>query len=1411
MRTPIRALALLSALALLLSAPSARAQALRLVSADARGVTLRLDLPEWRLVDDPVTRRMNIMLSGLESDGVPGRPALPAASALVAVPQGARVSAAIIAQGDEEVRENVTLVITGKPGWQRDDGGLGVQPTVEEAPAILDGVWPRSPLEVGAPFGVRHQRMVAVRVSPFRYDEATGRLWAKKSVTVRVSFSGGSSGAALLAPLAADTRTDAVLAQALINPEQAKGFRDGLRPARAARLGLAPRAGARGADAFGFDEDNAEVRVRIDSTAVFAIGYDDLAANGYPGAVPIAAVSVHRHEFVEHASPPYVTVEVPCEVIDGNANGVFDSGDAVMVYAQTWLERARPGQWQRWWGDADFLYVTHLTGRSGLRMTSRPGWRGATGLTPLASYPMTIHYEHDGGDQGEYYAVLPDTLTDPFHWVPLLNYYDRPDSFTFTATDLDTSRRARIDIQWVGRLLLDQRITGAQVRNGAGVLTAVVDSARWGGKTTLTLGNTLSGSALTEGLNSIRFWARRSDLAPDPVGNPPIQTALNWYEVTHWRAYRAIKGYLACTSADAADLYQVKAGGFSSNGMEVWDVTDSTAAVRLDLDPSHVVQSAGRWSVEFQDSTAAGQPRRYVVWDQPRFAPPEAFAPVTRRHLTESASAHDYLLVVPSAWVASVAKLVAARQAQGLDVLVAPYEAVCDEFNGGRPSAHAVRRLIQYAYDNWDVRYVTLMGDAGGPDPVRRYATASREWVPTFMIRGPVGALIGSEFGLETIPSDSWYGWCLNPSCQADPSLAPRTHDVFVGRLPVNSAAEAAAVSAKLAAYDTITVDQTWRREMTLLADDQFSGGLLGDFTNPTYCRQPDEIAFYQLSWRMRDIILNDAGLAQSNPTVFDMAQELAGEDTVMVSGRACRPSPSDVQLHTRAGVTPKLLTQLSSGKLWWDYHGHANELLLAHEHIWYTQGSADDWRLLANDMKPFLFSAFSCHANNFTKPSELSGNIGPCVGEELVTAPRTGAVASWASTGFELIPTGGPTGNHISLEFTRALFSSVPPDTSLPLRAAGDPYAHPVLGDAVALALLRWGGTNPFRQEGLSYELLGDPATRMSIGQPQTFVTANGAAVTSGVPVRLHTLADTVRIVADLVSNTALMKLQVERDIAGVRDTVPASDYTITPAFPDTALGGLGGRRYRITYRTSLTPRSTTFTFRAVDRQNVPSSFDVAIPFQSVLRAEGLPVNNGDVLAPSVNLTLLVLSPAPIADPANALVLRINGVTQAFTATPNVGDVSGREWVVSWTHAPFPIGDYAVELLVDGVASAAHSFKVTITSNELRLANAMLFPNPFEDDLGAFFSFDLESGRPADVLIRVYTPTGRLIYRQLERQLAPGYHQLPWDGRDAEGDKLANGVYFYRLQASNGPSDVTVEGRMVKLRRPRHEEPVTP
>lgn len=74
----------------------------------------------------------------------------------------------------------------------------------------------------------------------------------------------------------------------------------------------------------------------------------------------------------------------------------------------------------------------------------------------------------------------------------------------------------------------------------------------------------------------------------------------------------------------------------------------------------------------------------------------------------------------------------------------------------------------------------------------------------------------------------------------------------------------------------------------------------------------------------------------------------------------------------------------------------------------------------------------------------------------------------------------------------------------------------------------------------------------------------------------------------------------------------------------------------------------------------------------------------------------------------------------------------------------------------------------------------AQSMPNPSAG--GAEIAFELAS--PGRVSIRIYDTTGRLVRTLLDERREAGRHLIEWDGRNHLGDRVACGVYFYRMCA---------------------------
>jgi hypothetical protein len=116
-------------------------------------------------------------------------------------------------------------------------------------------------------------------------------------------------------------------------------------------------------------------------------------------------------------------------------------------------------------------------------------------------------------------------------------------------------------------------------------------------------------------------------------------------------------------------------------------------------------------------------------------------------------------------------------------------------------------------------------------------------------------------------------------------------------------------------------------------------------------------------------------------------------------------------------------------------------------------------------------------------------------------------------------------------------------------------------------------------------------------------------------------------------------------------------------------------------------------------------------------------------------------------------------------------------------------LGNVAADSIAFGVYAG---FEIPFVANH---------PNPFETE--TVFAFVVASDAPAEqVLLKIYTVRGRLIREFRLRSVGPGYVEIVWDGRDSDGELVANGVYYYKMSvtASDGTKISPVVGKMAKL-----------
>jgi len=101
--------------------------------------------------------------------------------------------------------------------------------------------------------------------------------------------------------------------------------------------------------------------------------------------------------------------------------------------------------------------------------------------------------------------------------------------------------------------------------------------------------------------------------------------------------------------------------------------------------------------------------------------------------------------------------------------------------------------------------------------------------------------------------------------------------------------------------------------------------------------------------------------------------------------------------------------------------------------------------------------------------------------------------------------------------------------------------------------------------------------------------------------------------------------------------------------------------------------------------------------------------------------------------------------------------------------------------------------------SGESGITNLYNFPNPMKSETS--FLFDLE-GYEADYIfkIRIYAVSGRII-REIDFTARPGNNQIQWDGKDNDGEYIANGTYLYKLISDDSDFPDQKTQKLVVLR----------
>ncbi len=134
---------------------------------------------------------------------------------------------------------------------------------------------------------------------------------------------------------------------------------------------------------------------------------------------------------------------------------------------------------------------------------------------------------------------------------------------------------------------------------------------------------------------------------------------------------------------------------------------------------------------------------------------------------------------------------------------------------------------------------------------------------------------------------------------------------------------------------------------------------------------------------------------------------------------------------------------------------------------------------------------------------------------------------------------------------------------------------------------------------------------------------------------------------------------------------------------------------------------------------------------------------------------------------------------------------------VLTYNSPELEPGEYQLRLVASDLDGNEGESEITFNvHNVLQLVEPLNYPNPFTRNT----TITCELTKPAKSLtVKIYTLTGRLI-RKLESEAPSGFVKLKWDGKDDDGNEVANGVYYGKMIVKSLDDDEDDQTHILKM-----------
>ncbi len=1199
---------------------------------------------------------------------------------------------------------------------------------VDEAIYKSAAPYPGDIVRVSAPYTHRFMRVVDIKIFPVQYHPSEKRVRLLKKLTVHLQLRNGTIAANPIRFAGAEKR---ILQQRLLNFDQAANW------ATPRRTSLQ----LRGSD-YDFSVGD-WFKIPITEEGIYEISGSFLQSQNVDiSGVDVSTIQMFSNDgrrlpINVNTPRPEGLNEIAIDVRDSNNNGVLDSDEKILFYARTiegWDYNAASGKWEHYLNPYSSTNYVLLTFNQ--KLGKRINIAASANLSNAVKVNEFTDHLYFFQDQHNILQSGLDWYWERFQGTAQQGSIDFelpqniiPDNAQFTIRFKGGSGARYFDGAFY-RYTVDYSINNANLAQN-------ISFNRSGDKIVSTTTSALRGGSNTLQIN---YTGNREG----------CYMFLDYFKLALKRPFIAENNALKIYYEVTASPVEFSVSGLPGGTNRIWDVTDFANI--------QAITPLGNGSAtRFQQVSSQGATgRQYYVFADAAVKPVELIERIENSpNLRDPNRKGRLLLITADEFYDAAQAWEDFKETQFPNPIQTERVKVSEiyrEFSSGVPDPAAIRDFIKYAYENWGANtadpaanrpiYVQLLGD-GSYDYRNIELTEYINRVPLFEIT--------ANNDIDSRVTDNFYT-AINAidNSRLDPQLT-------IARFPANSVADIENYVRKLHEYanafkNTNELKAGWQNTITFVADDECAG------TNA--CNE-----FFHLSQTEK--------IVNATPNKFEFSKIYLVEYETVAGGLG-RQKP---------GATRDLLDQINRGTLIINFFGHGDPNTWAHEQV---LTKARDLPLIKDDATLPLWIAATCTWGQYDNP-----NV-PSMAEEMAWS-KSGGIASLAAS--------RPTFAFENLDFVEDLFRN--------LFHTKDDNQHSLLvGDAMNIAIT--GAVNDQK-----YHLFGDVA--LQLADPQNVIKIDHVSrdtlkALSRVSVDASVVDRNGNLLPNFNGKALVRVFDAVDSLRNLQTSYVRQGGTIFKGVVSVKNGKIEDASFivpkSIKYQNSRTGRISIYAWSEESYDAVGYKSDLLFTgtASQISDAEGPEIRfsfpeqpdffDGDYIRQQAELIIELSDVNGInltGEVGHKIELIVDGsikkdVTDFFVYNED----SYSEGKLRYTLPAMAAGQHTLTITAWDNLNNFNEQQVTFTTataTDLTIANVVNYPNPFEDETTFTFQFQSPNGI-ADAMIKVYTVTGRLI-RQIEDFARPGFNKIPWDGRDEDGNLLANGVYLYKIVINDGEKTI--------------------